>query len=117
MDRAIPLLAKEGGCASKKSREATEAAQTGWSLTSRVAECVVATWFVSDTISMAAPYRACAGSARRPLQQLLRLRAIALTAHIPLIVGKSARSQTAPQSIFRVCVVGEAVKPAFAGFG
>jgi hypothetical protein len=39
---------------------------------------------------MAAPYRACAGSARRPLQQLLRLRAIALTAHIPLIVGKRA---------------------------
>jgi len=31
-----PLLKRRGGCASKKSREASEAAQTGWSLTKTV---------------------------------------------------------------------------------
>jgi len=29
----IPLLVRRGGCASNKSCEASEAAQTGWSLT------------------------------------------------------------------------------------
>jgi hypothetical protein len=40
----------EGGVAAplRKSCEATEAAQTGWSPTSRVSECTVARWVVSD---------------------------------------------------------------------
>jgi hypothetical protein len=32
----------------RKYREATEAAQTGWSLTRQVSECIPATWLVSD---------------------------------------------------------------------
>jgi len=32
----------------RKCREATEAAQTGWSLTRQVSECIPATWLVSD---------------------------------------------------------------------
>jgi len=31
-----PLLVRRGGCANKKSREASEAARTGWSLTETV---------------------------------------------------------------------------------
>ena len=43
-----PLLVRRGGRENKKCREASFFERPGWSLSSHVSECILATWFVSD---------------------------------------------------------------------
>src|SRR5881628_638675 len=63
--RDTPLLPEEGW-----TRHKADAAKpplkerTGWSLTSHISECVLNTACERRRFLMAAPYRACAGSAR-----------------------------------------------------
>src|SRR5262249_37755366 len=74
--RNIPLLVRRGGCGIKKiSAKPTLAPQTGWSLISNVS-------VERRLLLMAPPYRACAGSARRPFQRR-RLRGILLMSRPP----------------------------------
>jgi len=90
---AIPLLVRRGGCGIKKISAKPSCAADG----------VVAhksRGVSDDFFLMAAPYRACAGSARRPLSRppLLTRRGISKSTHSSRLAGSPSAVCTHPQN-------------------